>query len=308
MFLKGGPHNSSLSLDRALKKQSTRYFWNEHNSPPPDARGGFHYLGFIPSLELWWWRKYITVRIRARIPAKILAVSTGVSQQLMSAYGYPEERVTVIPNGIDASNFYYSDERRCLARQSWGVDNDICVIGYVGRLEIAQKATDLLLSAFAHFAQSRPDTHLVLVGGGEDRTTLEEMARTLGVQERVHFVGPFAHPEIVYSGFDVFVSSSRFEGSAFTILEAMASERLCVATNVGGAPDALGRDGVGIVVAVNSVEALSAGLLKAVKLSSAERSQLGKRARQVVIERLSDRESFGTYCDWLEGREPKARS
>jgi glycosyltransferase involved in cell wall biosynthesis len=130
----------------------------------------------------------------------------------------------------------------------------------------------------------------------------------LGVQRRIHFVGQFAQPEVVYSGFDVFVSPSRFEGTPFTLLEAMASGLVCVATDVGAAPDALGREEAGIVVAANSAEALSAGLLRAVRLSAEERMRLGNRARQVVIERLSDRESFGTYCDWLEGREPETRS
>lgn len=108
---------------------------------------------------------------------------------------FPAERVFVAPNAIDqapiraAADAVRADpeaQRRFLAQQ--GLDQGPVIL-FVSRLESANRV-DLLLEALARLAASRPTLRLVIVGGGPDEPRLRDLARDLGVAQRVRFTGP----------------------------------------------------------------------------------------------------------------------
>ena len=120
------------------------------------------------------------------------------------------------------------------ARRRLGLPDGVFAIGFVGRL-IRAKGPDVLLRALP-FLGSIP-WHAVLIGDGGERTGLEQLVRELGLTDRVELAGHLDDATDLFRAFDVFVLSSRTEGTPITLFEAMAAEVPIVACEVGGVPD-----------------------------------------------------------------------
>jgi glycosyltransferase involved in cell wall biosynthesis len=163
----------------------------------------------------------------------VIAVSRLLADQLRGTRVRPE-RLHVIPNGwsdrIPVADF--SEARRRLNLPAKGL-----VVGWVGRL-IPIKGADVFLRAVGHLA-ALPLT-ISVIGDGAERARLEELARAEGLSDRVRFHGTVPDAARYISAFDVFVLSSRSEGTPVTLLEAMAAKVPVVVSRVGGVPDVVG--------------------------------------------------------------------
>jgi glycosyltransferase involved in cell wall biosynthesis len=160
----------------------------------------------------------------------------------------------VVPNCVDVEWFAAQDgTARADARAALGLDPAPTVV-CVGRL-CRQKGQDLLLRAWPRVTAAVPDARLVLVGDGPDRATLAADA-----PPGVLLSGRTGDPRPWYAAADVVVLPSRWEGLALVLLEAMASARSVVSTDVGGAREALPADG-GAVLPVADSAGLAAALV-----------------------------------------------
>ena len=131
----------------------------------------------------------------------------------------------------------------------------ICAVGSLGH----QKGFDVLLAAFVRL--SDPALHLVILGEGPLRGQLEEQARALGIEERVHMPGFVKCPTDVISQAEVFVLSSRWEGFPNVLLEALYSGTPVVSTDCDGAPRSMLENGRhGHLVAPDDPGALCEGI------------------------------------------------
>jgi glycosyltransferase involved in cell wall biosynthesis len=165
----------------------------------------------------------------------------------------PAEGV-VVPNGVDVGWFPAQDAAaRAGARATLGLDRVPTAV-CVGRL-CRQKGQDLLVRAWPRVTAAVPDARLVLVGDGPDRTVLAADA-----PPSVLLAGDVEDTRSWYAAADVVVLPSRWEGLALVLLEAMASARSVVTTDVGGAREALPHDG-GAVVRVGDLPGLAAALV-----------------------------------------------
>jgi glycosyltransferase involved in cell wall biosynthesis len=129
------------------------------------------------------------------------------------------ERVRVVPNGIDATEFRYDRDTRAATRAALGIPAGAQVVGSVGRLA-ATKRFDLLIGALAGLP---PRTVLLLAGDGEQRAALASLAGQRGVADRVVFAGATAHAREVLCAMDVFASPSEQETFGLAVLEALAN-------------------------------------------------------------------------------------
>lgn len=172
---------------------------------------------------------------------RITAVSEGVRESLRRVEGLPAERIEVIYNGVDLSDFVTDRSARREIRKSIGLPPDVEVIGTVGRLD-SIKNQSLLLRSVARMHGKDGGPHLVIVGDGEEGPRLEELARELGISERVTFLGERKDVNRLLTAFDVFALTSLSEGTPMTLLEAAATRLPIVSTAVGGIPEIL-RDG-----------------------------------------------------------------
>jgi glycosyltransferase involved in cell wall biosynthesis len=126
----------------------------------------------------------------------------------------------------------------------------------VGRL-LPEKGHDVLLKAFARVAGEFAEWRLTIVGEGSQRVPLTELARDLGVGERVKLTGWLEAPEGVLARAGIFVMSSQYEGFSNALLEAIGAGLPVVTTACGGADEMVDAETNGFVVPVDDVDALS---------------------------------------------------
>jgi glycosyltransferase involved in cell wall biosynthesis len=167
------------------------------------------------------------------------------------------------------------------------------VIGTVAGLKPV-KDHFLLLDAFTIVRGEMPQVRLVIVGEGPLRAALEERARALAIADAVWFAGGVTDPAPVYRDLDLFVSSSKAEGTSISILEAMASGVAVVATSVGGSPDALAHGACGRLVPPADSARLASAIVSLLR-ERAERERLAAAARSRTVERYSENAMVEMY-------------
>jgi glycosyltransferase involved in cell wall biosynthesis len=152
-----------------------------------------------------------------RLGEHTIAVSGSVAGRLR-AWGVPAQRISVIPNGIDAAEFRFDPQVRRTVRARLGIAADTVVVGGVGRLE-PTKRFDRLIRA----VREVPGVTLLLAGDGSARPALERAAAEAGITDRVVFTGAVGHAREVLCAMDVFASPSDQETFGLAVLEALAS-------------------------------------------------------------------------------------
>jgi glycosyltransferase involved in cell wall biosynthesis len=183
-------------------------------------------------------------------------------------------------------------------RSRLGLPATVPIIGIVARL-VAVKDHATLLRAFALVLRAHPDARLVLIGDGPLRDDLAALTRVLGLIDRVHFCGDLDATPALYADLDIFVLSSRAEGTSIALLEAMAAGRCCVATAVGGTPDVLAQGGCGILVATEAPGILADAIIGALS-DGAHREALGRAARGRAVAHYSVRRMAEEYLQVYE--------
>lgn len=148
----------------------------------------------------------------------------------------PAEKIVVIPNGVDLARF---NGVAPADMTQFGVPIGARTLVYVGRLD-PQKRVDWLLELLTHTFKAAHHCHLVIVGEGSERGRLERLAREYGLDTRVHFAGFRRDIPEILAGSQLLVLPSAWEGMPNVILEAMASSRPVVATDVEGVRELLG--------------------------------------------------------------------
>jgi glycosyltransferase involved in cell wall biosynthesis len=217
----------------------------------------------------------------------VISVSEDLHQRVRSL-GVPEDRCTLLPNGVDDLTFV----RKFPAAQSplrveLGVPPGRLVVGAMGRLS-AEKGFNSLIRATHQLVGEGLDIELWIAGEGEAQHDLEKLAVKLGLADRVRLLGFHDDPVEVYHGMDLFVLSSLREGLPNVVLEAMAMEVPVVSTRVAGVPDLIhdGRDGV--LCPIGDREALAAAMGRVLR-DAGLRGTLAAAARRTIHEKCSFR-------------------
>lgn len=204
--------------------------------------------------------------------------------------GFRGNRITVIENGIDVEHYGPTEDRPALRRRL-GLDPVAPLVVHVARHHPV-KDQAMLIRGFAEV--STPGARLVMVGDGPLRGDLEALATSLGVRDRVDFVGIQSNVAEWLRAADVFVLTSLSEASSLTLLEAMATGLPVVVTAVGGNPEIV-RDGVdGLHVPRGDWQACGAALTRLLN-DATLRTTLGTNGRQRTHERYRLNQTIGQY-------------
>jgi glycosyltransferase involved in cell wall biosynthesis len=184
--------------------------------------------------------------LTARLCFRIIAVSAALARELRLR-GYPKGRVVVVPNGI-AAPALGAGSAADRARAELGLPPDAVVAICVGRL-CDTKGQRQLIESLAHLPS---EVRVLLVGedleqGGMYLTQLVELARRLGVRERVVFAGWRGDVASLLEASDVFVLASALEGMPLSVIEAMAAGLPVIATAVGGITEVVDAE-TGVIV------------------------------------------------------------
>ncbi len=238
-------------------------------------------------IEQGRWRRRVQAWA-ARRAARVLCVSQGVRQFALETLRLPDEKLQVIPNGIDVASIAPvaiprpgADKLRLLA---------------MGRLD-AQKGFDWLISQCSGLDKSLAEPtewELVIVGDGPQHDRLSELVRKLGLHDQVKLVGWQPHPSDWLAKSDIFVLSSRWEGMPNALIEAMAHGLPVMATPVEGVAELLSGDLAEQIVPVGDHVAATA-LLTQLMFSPEDRARLGQANRRQIEAHFSLRQMVQLY-------------
>jgi glycosyltransferase involved in cell wall biosynthesis len=151
----------------------------------------------------------------------------------------------------------------------------------VGRLN-HQKGFDLLIEAFSVLSKTFSEWDLVIIGEGEERTTLEEMVFNLALERRIKLIGRAGNLADWYSNADLFVMSSRYEGFPNTLLEAMSHGLASVSVDcISGPSDMIKHAENGLLVNQSEQADELVNALSLIMSDEGLRKKIGENARQI---------------------------
>ena len=230
----------------------------------------------------------------------VTAICEGLRREIV-ARGVAPERITVVPNAVDAAEFPFGQPPDPALRRELGLDGKT-VLGFAGSF-YAYEGLDLFIDAFALLAQARPQLRGLLIGGGPQEKNLRAMVAERGLSARIHFTGRVPHADIgrYYSLIDV-LAYPRHKMRLTDIvtplkpLEAMAQGRMLVASDVGGHRELI-RDGdTGFLFAAGDARALAARIEDLLNRTS-DWPAVRRRARRFVENERTWAHSVARYAD-----------
>jgi glycosyltransferase involved in cell wall biosynthesis len=223
-----------------------------------------------------------------RLAHAVISNSEAVRAQLIKE-GVPEWKVETIYNGMDMQRMRpRADLRRdeALGLFNLPVDEGRRFVTIVANLKYEVKDHRTFLRAAARVHKAQPQAAFVLAGEGELTDSLRTLASQLGLERHVFFIGPCRNVAELLSVSDVCVLSSKAEGFSNSIIEYMAAGRAVVATDVGGAREAIIEGETGYLVEPGDDSMMAERIISL--LADRERArQMGERGFMVVREKFS---------------------
>ena len=242
-------------------------------------------------------RLFINIeRALARFTDRIVAISPEQEREISEEFrvGRPRQ-FRVIPLGIDLDETAAHDRR---LREELAVTDNQVLIGTAGRL-CEVKNYSMLIRAAARLARIDSQSaraRFVIIGDGPLRKELEQLSRSLNIDDKIAFTGFREDAPLLYAGLDMVALTSLNEGTPLTLIEALSCGRAVIATEVGGVVDIMGAqldssNGFsifehGLIVPSQDVEAYARALQFLIDRPEL-RSEMGERGRSFVRANMS---------------------
>ena len=207
-----------------------------------------HPQSYIHGVERW-----ITNR-----SDRVIACSYYMREQVADIFGVPDERVAVIPNGIDPGDLRPHDEPELRRLRSQFADPSERLVLLIGRL-VYEKGFQLALEAMSRVLGELPDTRFLVAGSGTHEHELRRQAAELGIDEHGTFLG-WIGDDVLHSLYpiaDVCVVPSIYEPFGLVALEAMASGCPCIVADTGGLREVVPDGEAGLRFRARDPEALA---------------------------------------------------
>lgn len=254
------------------------FIWN---SPDPAIRE----TSMKPLIRMYLkWRNRILLKAQA-----FVSISQDVHDEFLKE-GIPAQKVRKIFNGIDTSRFEPLTGDKQQIREKLGLPAGKKIFTYSGKLNKG-KGLEMLLRVWKKLAAERSDCHLVLVGGGGKQflsceQELRDYADSNSLQDRITFAGFQTEMFKYLQAADYFAFPSENEALSIALLEALACELPCLASDISGNRDIANNGQNGLLLPVNDESAWLAAM-RSVLDDPAGAIALGKAGRCTVIEKFS---------------------
>jgi glycosyltransferase involved in cell wall biosynthesis len=227
--------------------------------------------------------RMLAYRLTDKMAHEFTNVSKGAVLSFENKKAAPIGRMSITHNGIDTERFRFKPILRHELRARLDIQHCKVFIS-IGRFNEAKDYPNLL-DAFSKVISCHANLHLLIVGDGELRSKIQHKIQELSLEESVSLLGVRRDIPELLSAADVFVLPSSWEGFGLVVAEAMACERVVIATDSGGVAEVLGDSG--FLIPPRDSTALASAMQAALNLSSDMASKFGLSARQRVVENFS---------------------
>jgi glycosyltransferase involved in cell wall biosynthesis len=229
-------------------------------------------------------RRMVAERWLSFFADRVTAVSPQVKRDLIHHEKITTEKIQMIWNGIDT---VVPPVRRQpeQVRRDLGISMTAPVIGVCCRL-MAQKGVRYLLEAAPAILRDHPEAVFLIVGDGDLRPSLQEVAGILGIEKHVVFTGFRSDVYDLLGAFDVYVLPSLFEGTPLGLLEAMLLSKSVVATRVGSNAEIVQDNVSGKLVEPKQSHQLSDAISSLI-LYPKMREDMGRKAHEFILAQFS---------------------
>ena len=228
------------------------------------------------------------LRLTSRFVDTVVANCEAVKRVVVQKEGFRAEQVQVIYNGIRRDESVPSEN----VRARLGLPPHARLLVLVANLRPLKRVDDAIRT-LALLGPGNDDVQLLIVGedrpneaGRSHREELGDLAASLGVAQRVHFLGKMADPMPVIHAADICLLCSETEGLSNTIIEYMFAGKPVVCTDVGGNGELVEHDRTGIVVSVGNIQRMAEAIARLLTMETT-RNEYGEHARQRANEFFS---------------------
>ena len=242
-------------------------------------------------------------KLLALFTDRVVVLSDSVKNDIVNRLkiSSPDKSV-VVPLGLELEKFLNSGPSKGNFRRKLGVSDDMLLVGIIGRL-VPIKNHKVFLDAVRKIkdTDSRMKVRFVIVGDGELRFELKAYTKKLNIEEMVIFTGWVENLAEVYVDLDLVALTSLNEGTPVSLIEAMASSRAVIATDVGGIKDLITDNVNGILVRSADADDISSKLISLLK-DEERRKRLGLNGRKMVMTKYTKErlvKNIGSLYDGL---------
>jgi UDP-glucose:(heptosyl)LPS alpha-1,3-glucosyltransferase len=263
---------------RSLKAYDCRVLWI------------LKFLGRILSPAQWVSGWIEGAPYRQKKPPKVIAISDMVKEDILHWYAIPEERITVIYNGVDLERFHPKNRRhREEIRRRHGIRDEFVFL-FVSN-NFGMRGLGHLLMALAEMKRETFPPFRLIVLGRDRKGPYLRLAKRFGLTKEIVFAGPTEEPEKYYGAADLFIHPSFYDACSLALLEALASGLPVVTSASTGASGILNHKGGGWVIE-NPADWRTLKTAIAYFVDENVRHRASQQARRKA-EAYSEQESFG---------------
>ncbi len=246
--------------------------------PLVSASWGYDLIRDAGRNALWAWATRYTLKHSA-----VMVGDSGTIRELAIAYGMPDERIVTFPWGADLESYTPGPEP--------GSKATFTLLSTRGWEPIY--GVDVIARAFVQASRQCPELRLVMLGNGSQAAALRRILQQGGVHEQVLFPGQVSQADLprYYRSSDLYLSASHSDGTSISLLEAMASGRPAIVSDIPGNREWVQPGVNGWLFADGSADALSDAILKSVS-QRAQLPTMGRSARRIAEERANWEKNF----------------
>ncbi|MBA6357436.1 glycosyltransferase [Colwellia sp. BRX8-3] len=205
------------------------------------------------------WKRKLINPILNFFTDQVTAISKATKQALVEFENIPKKSIQVIYNSI--APLQVDEEIVHQIRAELAIPNNHKVLGTIARFDPIKNHI-MMLKAFSKVLIEQPNTTLIIIGDGNERSNIETCIATLGITNNVILTGYKPKPGNYLALMDIYLLSSLSEGTSMTLLEAMSLSKPCVVTDAGGNPEIILHQQTGLVTANDDADAFSLAILK----------------------------------------------
>ncbi len=231
-----------------------------------------------------WAQRFVEKQAFKR--ANVVLANCEAVRDHLNGNGVSSDKIRVIYNGLDNDRFAGVGETELTSLERFGLPADATIVTLVANLRHGVKNVPMLIRAASRAIKTHVGTHFVIAGEVELENELRSQADELGISKNIHFIGRCDDVPMLLAASDICVLTSTAEGFSNAIIEYMAAGKPVVATNVGGAAEAVINGETGYLVPSDDDEAMADRLI-ALLDDDKKASQFGALGKRIAHEKFS---------------------